>query len=255
MSSEQRFGYEWGKYSWVTENYQKQFLNWTTPFLPQDWKDKVVLDAGCGMGRNSVWPLKWGATSVVAFDFDTRSVASAKKTLQEYLNATVLFKSVYDIDWKNSFDIAFSIGVIHHLRNPKQALVNMTEAIKPGGKLLIWVYGYEGNEWIVRFVDPIRIHITSKLPLAFVHALSYFCSVPLYLYIKICRPSNAYLTQLRSFDFWHVHSIVFDQLIPDIAHYWKKEEVFALVEGLALSQVTVSPPPNGSGWILIGTKK
>ena len=173
MSSSQRFGYEWDKYSRVTGDYEKQFLNWTSPLTASDWKGKKVLDAGCGMGRNSLWPMKWEASSLVAFDFDERSVSRAKETLKDFVTAQVQFKSIYDIAWENEFDIAFSIGVIHHLKDPKLALANMVTALKPGGKLLIWVYGYEGNEWIVRYVNPIRIHITSKLPLSLVHFLSY----------------------------------------------------------------------------------
>jgi SAM-dependent methyltransferase len=255
MSSEHRFGYEWDKYSWVSDNYEKQFLNWTHPLTPQDWKGKRVLDVGCGMGRNSLWPLTWGAASVEAFDYDERSVERARKTLAAYPKANVQFSSVYDITWANEFDVAFSIGVIHHLRDPKHALTNMVTALKPGGTLLIWVYGYEGNEWIVRYVDPVRIHITSKLPLSVVHLLSYFCSIPLYLFVKIFKGPSNYFAQLATFDFWHVHSIVFDQLIPDIAHYWKKEEVEALVAGLPLRDVSVTPPPNNSGWILRGIKE
>ena len=52
-----------------------------------------------------------------------------------------------------------------------------------------------------------------------------------------------------------MHSIVFDQLIPDVANYWKKGEVEELVLGLPLENVSVTPPPNNSGWILMGTKK
>lgn len=254
MSSQHRFGYEWDKYSWITLDYEKQFLNWTSPLLPSDWAGKRVLDAGCGMGRNSLWPMKFGATAVTAFDFDARSVERAEETLKEYGSAEVLFRSIYDITWKDEFDVAFSIGVIHHLKDPKLAVSNMVQALKPGGKLLIWVYSYEGNEWIVRYVDPIRINITSKLPLPLVHFLSYFCSIPLYVFVKICRGPSAYLKQLSTFNFWHVHSIVFDQLIPDVANYWKREEVHALTEGLPLTEIQVSAPPNKSGWILTAYK-
>ena len=254
MSSEHRFGYEWDKYAHMSENYEHQFKNWTAPIPQADWKGKDVLDAGCGMGRNSVWPMRYGAHSITAFDFDERSVARAKETLYDVPSANVCFKSIYDIDWDAQFDIAFSIGVIHHLRDPKLAVANMVRALRPNGKLLVWVYSYEGNEWIVRFVDPIRIHVTSKLPPAVVHALSYFCSIPLFLLVKLYTGENGYLKQLATFEFWHVHSIVFDQLIPDIANYWKKEEVRELVAGLPLSEVVVTAPANGSGWILTATK-
>lgn len=221
---------------------------------PSDWKEKRILDAGCGMGRNSFWPLKWGASSVTAFDFDERSVARARETLREFPNADVLFLSIYDINWNNSFDVAFSIGVIHHLEDPRKAIEKLVDALKPGGKLLVWVYSYEGNEWIVRFVDPVRKNITSKLPVSIVHALSYMCSIPLYVFVKVLKGPSNYLRQLSAFDLWHVHSIVFDQLIPDVAHYWKQAEVRDLTVGLPLRDVRVESTPQGTGWILTATK-
>ncbi len=254
MSSEERFGYEWDKYSRMMPEYETQFLNWTHPHSREFWRNKKVLDAGCGMGRNSYWPLLWGAESATAFDYDQRSVARAKETLQKFLNASVFYKSIYDIDWKDEFDVVFSIGVIHHLADPKKALSRLVDALKPGGELLIWVYGYEGNEWIVRYVSPIRINITSKLPLPFVHALSLSLSVPLYFFVKIARGPSPYLKLLSGFDFWHIHSIVFDQLIPDIANYWTKEEARALLDNLPMKDVQVTVTPEGTGWIIKGTR-
>jgi SAM-dependent methyltransferase len=109
-----------------------------------------------------------------------------KKRSKISRQAEVLYKSVYDIDWHDEFDIAFSIGVIHHLAEPRRALQNMVDALKPGGQLLVWVYSYEGNEWIVRYVNPIRKYFTAKLPLALVHVLSYVCSIPLFIFVKTC---------------------------------------------------------------------
>jgi SAM-dependent methyltransferase len=254
MSSEHRFGYEWDTYAQMTPVYERQFRNWTAPLEPKNWKGKSVLDAGCGMGRNSFWALSYGATRLVAFDYDERSVARAKETLKKFSNAEVFYRSIFSIDWKNEFDIAFSIGVIHHLEDPQLALAKMSNALKPGGLLLIWVYSYEGNEWIVRFVDPVRKNITSKLPVPLVHFLAYFCSVPLYLFVKLFRGPSNYLKQLSAFSFWHIHSIVFDQLIPDIAHYWKREEVGSLVDGLPLTGACIEATPEGTGWILTATK-
>lgn len=255
MSSEQRFGYEWDHYSWMADNYEHQFRNWTHPLTPADWKGKKVLDAGCGMGRNSYWPMRYGAAAITAFDHDERSVARAKETLKDFPSAEVRYESIYNIPWKDAYDIAFSIGVIHHLKDPKQAVARIVETLKPGGTLLIWVYSFEGNEWIVRFVDPTRIHLTSKLPLAIVHALSYLFSVPLYAFVKVFKGPSAYFKQLSQFDLWHINSIVFDQLIPDIAHYWKKDEVLALVQGLPVTGAEVHATPEGTGWILRATKQ
>ncbi|MDD4900823.1 MAG: class I SAM-dependent methyltransferase [Patescibacteria group bacterium] len=254
MSSEARFGYEWNKYSALDPNYEKQFINWIFPLGADFFKGKKVLDAGCGMGRNSYWPLKWGVGEVTAFDYDQRSVAAAKKNLADFKNARVLFKSIYEISWQNEFDVAMSIGVIHHLAEPELALKKLVRALKPGGTLIVWVYSYEGNEWIKKYVSPIRKSLTSKLSVGLVHWLSYFFSLPLWLFVKIFKGPGDYFQQLSTFKFWHVQSIVFDQLIPEVANYWTKDEVRNLFKELELTDIKINRPPNNCGWTVIAKK-
>jgi len=255
MSSEKRFGYEWNKYQNLDANYEIQFKKWITPLQPKDFKGKKVLDAGCGMGRNSFWVKKWGAKEVIAFDHDERSVEAAKKNLSEFENIKVEFKNIYEIDWKNEFDLVFSIGVIHHLLDPLKAVKKLIEAVKPGGKILIWVYGYEGNEWIVKFVNPIRKNLTSKMPINIIHFLSYFVSIPLWLWVKVFRGPSAYLKQLSGFKFWHIHSIVFDQFIPEIANYWRKEEAISLLAKNYEIECVQIYHINNNSWTVLGQKK
>jgi SAM-dependent methyltransferase len=255
MSSEHRFGYEWDTYSYMYPAYRAQFINWIGPLTPKDFNGKSVLDAGCGMGRNSFWALKFGADRLVAFDYDMRSVDRTKRNLAEFKNAEVIYNSIYEIPWEREFDIAFSIGVIHHLKDPKRGVINLVRSLKPGGTLFLWVYSYKGAEWIVHYIDPIRKNITSWLPVGVVHVLSYACSVPLWTFIKLTGGmKSAYLRQLAGFTFLHVHSIVFDQLIPDVANYWKKEEVQELLAGLPLTNVYIEPPANGNGWTVVCKK-
>jgi SAM-dependent methyltransferase len=61
------------------------------------------------------------------------------------------------------FDYAFSVGVLHHLPDPRQGFMSLASRVKPGGRLSAWVYGAENNEWIVRFVNPVREKITSRI--------------------------------------------------------------------------------------------
>jgi len=255
MASEQRFGFQWNVYSELNSQYESQFKNWVSPLSRSDFAGKSVLDVGCGMGRNAYWALQWGAHRLVAFDYDERTVAAARRNLKAFPQAEVLFKSIYDISWHDEFDIAFSIGVIHHLENPGRAVANMVHALKVGGTLLLWVYSYEGNEWVPRYVDPIRKHITSKLPVPVVYWLSYLCSVPLWLTVKIFKKyTTGYMRQLSGSKLWQIHNIVLDQLIPTIAHYWKRNEVLELLAGLPLIDIKIHHPPNGNGWTVIATK-
>ena len=252
MSSSERFSYEWRIFNWIVPEYEMQFLKWVYPYTPKDFKNKSVLDAGCGIGRNSFWPLKYGARRVVAFDFDKKTVAVARKNLKPFSTASVIYNSIYNIDYANSFDIVMCIGVLHHLEFPKKALKNLIGAAKKGGTIILWVYGYEGNEWIVRYINPLR-RVTSWMPLRLTYLISLIFTIPMYCYVKLFPQKQLYLKQLAVFKFWHIHSIIFDQLIPQIAHYWKKKEINAICEECGLTRLKLHRVNNNS-WNVIGTK-
>lgn len=252
--SPERFGFEWGEYTEMRPEYEEQFRRWTTPLTPDDWKGKRFLDVGCGMGRNSYWPASYGASGGIAIDVDQRSLASARKTLSRFSQVQVEHRSAYEINLDSEVDIAFSIGVIHHLEHPEMALEGMVRAVKPGGQVLIWVYGLENNEWIVRFLDPLRKAMFSRLPIGLVHHLSIYPSAVLWLALQLGIGRIAYFKLLRSFTFRHLRSIVFDQMLPKIAHYWPRETVERLLLDRGLTDITVTWV-NQMSWAATGTKR
>jgi SAM-dependent methyltransferase len=139
--SPDRFGYEWGAYSNIIPQYEEQFRRWTALIPEAQWKGISFLDVGCGMGRNSYWPLRYGASGGVSIDVDGRSLSAARSNLSEFSNVDVQNISAYDIPYRDAFDIVFSIGVIHHLEHPELALQKMVQAARPGGgtDLGLWI--------------------------------------------------------------------------------------------------------------------
>jgi SAM-dependent methyltransferase len=235
--SSERFGYEWDRYASIIPEYEEQFRRWLPFFSPDDWRGKRFIDVGCGMGRNSFWPMKYGATGGAAVDIDERSLAAARTNLQSYPSMEVCKCSAYDLPWRDEFDIAFSIGVIHHLEFPERALKAMAHSTKPGGQVAIWVYGRENNSWLLSMLDPSRKLLFSWLPVSWVHALSIVPAAMLWIMLRIGLDQIAYFRLLRTFSFRHLRSIVFDQMLPRIANYWTKLEVESLMRGVALEDV------------------
>lgn len=130
MASADRFSYEWVKFHSIDKSYEKQFLGWVTPLKSADFKGKYVLDAGCGIGRNSYWALNFGAKKVIAFDYDRNTIAVAKRNLLQFKNAHAEFRSIYEMPYSQQFDITMCIGVLHHLENPHFALKNLVRSTK-----------------------------------------------------------------------------------------------------------------------------
>jgi SAM-dependent methyltransferase len=205
------------------------------------------------MGRNSYWPMMYGAAGGLAIDVDDRSLAAAKRLLGRFADIRIEKRSAYDIRCEDEFDLVFSIGVIHHLRYPERALASMVKATKPGGRVLIWVYGYENNRWLVFLLDPLRRALFSRLPIAFLHHLALYPTAILWLLLRLDFGNVAYFGFLRRVSFQHLRSIVFDQMLPKIAHYWPRGTVERMMREQGLRDVRLIWV-NEVSWSAIGTK-
>ena len=253
LGSPDRFGHSWNIFKEILPVHEKQFLRWTVGLDKAEWRGKKFLDVGCGIGRNSYWPFIYAAKSGLSIDIDERTLAVARNNLAQFEGATVENRSAYDIGESNQFDIAFSIGVIHHLENPAGAVVEMVKAVKPGGKLLVWLYGYENNEWLIRYFNPVRKFLLSKMPLPLVYGLSFPATAMLWFFLKLGFGRTEYMCLIRSFSFRHLRAIVFDHMIPIIALYYTKNEAIRLLEESGLVDISAHWV-NEMSWTVIGIK-
>lgn len=249
---EERFSFAWREYREIIPLHRKQFLGWITPLTLDFFRGKRFLDAGCGIGRNSRWPLESGAASGCAFDCSEVTVSVARENLAGFPNCEVRLLSVYDLEDEGAFDVVFSIGVVHHLARPRLAVERLVRALKPGGTLILWVYAYEGNERYLRWIDPVRRLLTARLP----PALTLAVAKPLTLLLRayaLLPHRQEYLRLLRERSFRHVEAMVFDQLLPSVSNYWRREEVLDLVAGLPVS-VQHMTHTHDMSWTLIARR-
>jgi len=248
-----RFGYAWERYPQIAPGYEAQFRSWIEPLQPSDFAGKSVLDAGCGTGRNTYWSVKYGAKEVFAFDLDARVVEVARRNLGRTPNVSVFQSSIYDIEFENRFDIVFSIGVVHHLADPRRAMARLVRAARPGGVILVWVYAREGHSVLKRVINLLRV-VTVRLPEGLLHYLTYPLSVIAYAYTRLSNHDHPYLRLFRNAPFWHVHSVVFDQLLPEISWYWSREEALSLFGGLPVEELGIRFTNEGS-WTVWAYKR
>jgi SAM-dependent methyltransferase len=233
------FGWEWQHFTQEDERYGEQMLGWIDPVKAEFFKDKIVLDGGCGKGRHMQLAAEWGAKDVVGIDLSD-AVESAFASTKGSENMHVVQADLCKLPLKRVFDYAYTIGVIHHLQDPSVGFRSLASKIKPGGYFSVWVYGAENNKWITTLVSPLREKFTSrmnrrallhlsKLPTAAVYAASKLVYGPLnrtgggsalarHLFY------NDYMNTISRFGWREQHTIVFDHLVAPTANYVTREE-------------------------------
>jgi SAM-dependent methyltransferase len=253
------FAYEWTHYSQLTEADKKEFLGWIAPLTPDEFKDQVVLDAGCGKGRHIYLASQFGARTVVGVDLSF-AVEAAFKNTRDLPNVHVVQADLLDLPFRSPFTLVYSIGVIHHLPVPKAGFLAITRHVQPGGRISTWVYGKEGNRWIELLVDPVRKNITSRLPKAITRCLCVPPAVLLYgglklLYapaktrpdLKRFLPYSEYLCSISDYTFAENFWNVFDQLVAPTAYYHSREEVADWFTTAGVQKTTIERH-NGNSW-------
>ena len=105
----------------------------------------VLLDAGCGAGRHTAGFLDlYSNCTAVCLDAASDSLEAAETLFEKkgFSDRAGLLNQSYleEITLDSPADCAIAIGTIHHCPNPKKALVNIVDALKPGGILGLMVY-------------------------------------------------------------------------------------------------------------------
>ena len=248
------FGWQWQHFTHADERYAAQFSGWIAPVQPEFFKDKIVLEGGCGKGRHTELAARWGARDIIGLDLSA-AVETAFAATRHLENAHIVQADIYHPPFKRVFDYAFSVGVLHHLPNPQGGFRSLSAKVKAGGYLSAWVYGAENNGWITRFVNPLRERITSRINRRVLLHLSKLPTVAVYaatklIYGPLNRRENGsaiarrlfyndYLSSISGFGWREQHTIVFDHLVAPTAFYISREEFEKWWEEIGASDVVI----------------
>jgi len=148
------FGFQWHRYQKTQLDHDEvreseNNFRMKTALRPEELAGKLVLDVGCGMGRFAEVATRWGAR-VVGIDLSAAAEVAAKNLADRDF---VAFQAdVFALPFApESFDVIYSVGVLHHTPDCEAAVKVLGKYLKPGGVLAVWLYsGY--NKWY-RFSD------------------------------------------------------------------------------------------------------
>lgn len=254
------FGDQWTRFR-TNEGYygsSELFADVCGPLLSaDDVRGRRVADIGSGTGRIVRMLLEAGAAHVIAVE-PSDAFPVLQRNLEAFGNRVECIRATGEhLPTGRVLHLVTSIGVLHHIPDPAPVARAAFDALAPGGRLLVWLYGREGNRAYLALTQPLRA-LTTRLPHAPVLALARLLTVLLVPYIALCRrlplPLRGYFVDVfgrMAYDKREL--IVYDQLRPAYAKYYTRQEAVDLLERAGFVDVRVHHR-HGYSWTAIGTK-
>ncbi len=228
-----------------------------SPFLkPEELRGCTAGEIGSGVGRIVNMILRSGAKHVIAVE-PSQAFEVLQRNILEPTKVTCLRVTGDKLPPNASLDYVFSIGVLHHIPDPKPAVDAAFRALRPGGHFFIWLYGKEGNKFYLTLVLPLRT-VTKHLPHFILAALVWTIYYPLLLYTYFCSrfalPLRGYFGSIfKKMSPEKRRLIIYDQLNPSYARYYSRDEAEKLLLDGNFENVRVHHR-HGYSWTVIGTK-
>lgn len=129
--------------------------------LLPDFKDKRVLDLGCGYGWHCIYAMEHGASSVVGVDISHKMLEVAKEKTH-FPQVEYKCCAIEDVEFpEESFDVILSSLAFHYVADYEILVKKIYRILKSGGKLVFTVehpvftaYGTQDWHYICTFAMP-----------------------------------------------------------------------------------------------------
>jgi SAM-dependent methyltransferase len=253
------FGFEWKHFSEQLPVYGQNFLWYLEPLPGIPLKGRLVLDAGCGMGRHTHHFLKAEAR-VLAVDASPAVEIAARNNPQGealFVQADIMHLPVE----ADCFDLVSCLGVLHHMEDTKQGLDQLIRAVRPGGWVLLYVYHNpsETSRWRGALLSLVTLarRLTTRMPFRPLWYLTWVLSVCLYLsYVgpaKVLSLIPAFRSRLRGLPLgWYIEcpfralwTDQFDRFSAPLEKRYTRAQVQSLVLEAGLQDIRIL---GGFGW-------
>lgn len=218
---------------------------------------KRVGDIGSGTGRIVGMLLDSGAEHVVAVE-PSKAFEVLEARFESLPDRVEMIRGRgEEIGHSQELDLVTSIGVLHHIVDPNPVIEAASRALKPGGRMVIWVYAREGNGLYLSIFRPLR-KLTQRLPDRALYALSSVLNLGVDVYLGLCRwlpmPMRSYfLDHLGRLTRDQRRLTVYDQLNPAHAKYYERQEARDLLAENGFVDVEIYYR-HGYSWTVTGIR-
>ncbi len=205
---------------------EQRFLESIAPLAPHDLVDRVILDASCPGGHHSAILASYGARAVLTFADGPAAVKAFAAT--RHLPAVHVVSATLDAPpLARASDFALIGPRLAELADPAAGVRALYDRVRVGGRITLRVPSLEGNQWLVRWLDPIRRLVTSRLPPELVRlaalppALALAAGLYPYRYAAVARhlPLGDRLGVLSGDTLTTLHQALVAHLMTPVLHF------------------------------------
>ena len=254
------FGEQWTEYP-ETDGFFGSVDLFNDVFDPllsvNDVAGKRVAEIGAGSGRFVNILAEAGASHVVALE-PSAAVEVLKRNTERHRERISYLRATGDqIPPSGDLDYVFIIGVLHHIPDPDPVVAASFAALKPGGRIAVWLYGREGNTLyllLVRMLWRVTRRVSHRTLDRFVAALY----PAFWLYMTACRwlplPLARYMRRVMlPLTPAKRRLVIYDQLNPAYAKYYTRQEAHAALARHGFQEIQLHHR-HGYSWTVIGTR-
>jgi SAM-dependent methyltransferase len=254
------FGEQWTRYPEADGFFGsvELFDDIFAPLLAaHDVAGRRVAEIGAGNGRFVRVLAEAGAAHVVAIE-PSAAFDVLRRNTEAFGNRVTCLRATGErIPPDGSLDYVFSIGVLHHIPDPDPVVAASFAALKPGGRLAVWLYGREGNSMYLLAVRTIRV-VSRRLPHGALETMVAALYPLLWCYMTACRwlplPLAAYMQRVMApLTPAKRRVVLYDQLNPAYAKYYTGREAHDLIARHGFADVRIHHR-HGYSWTVVGTK-
>jgi SAM-dependent methyltransferase len=262
LASIKSFGDQWTRFNdlgpvAVGPDANQWFRQWLGTFDPECLRNCRVAEIGAGVGRSLYNMARFGPAELIGYE-PSECFPFLKENMREVSNCRLVNKGGHEFQESN-LDFVLSIGVIHHIPDPLQVIRNAYQSLRPGGQLVIWVYG--NQLWLYVWCQKLARRLTMRMSDNALNRVSGFIALILTGYARSIAkvrarraPMYDYLTTTFvkvSREFRKI--VVFDQLNPGWSDYYSEEQLRQLLVEGGFSLVQIEEK-GGYSWTAICTR-
>jgi SAM-dependent methyltransferase/uncharacterized protein YbaR (Trm112 family) len=257
------FGYEWRHFSDFRPEGETNFRWYFAAFPSESLQGKVLLDAGCGKGRHIFFAAQH-ARKVIGVDLSP-AVDAAFDNAGHLENVHIVQGDLFHLPLRpQTFDMVYSLGVLHHLPEPEAGFREILRYGKRGADVLVYLYWSLNDEprWKKNVLNAVGLvrYGTTRMPFPLLRAFSWCaavgCEVVFVIPYRMLRNTRwkAFAETLplklyADFPFRLLYQDQFDRFSAPIENRYDREEVESWLTRSGVENWEIM---RGSGWRAMG---